>query len=275
MSAPRRPAPAPPPSVHSDRLIDRLFEPVETGATKVVLAVVWVFAQLLALAAGVVALAVLFGGVAAAAALHAARAWRRAGLGSSRAVAGAGTLAVVLAAAGGATLAGAALILVVVAACTVAIAEPGRGGMLVTAGTTVRCTLAPALAATSVVLLGRISWSAAGALLLLVAAYDLAAYVWGADGSGPLVGRIAGFVTVLVLTFSLSVVQLVFSLEPFATPAAVWVFGGLAATLCPLGQLVASAMLPAAAADAPALRRIDALLLAGPAWLWALWGYLG
>ena len=110
---------------------------------------------------------------------------------------------------------------------------------------------------------------------MLVAGYDVAAYTWGSGSSSPLVGRVAGILTVGVLTFTLSVVQLVVSLPPFQLSAAVWVFGGLAATLCPLGQLLASAVLPAAAAPAPALRRLDTLLLAGPAWAFALWGYVG
>ena len=47
---------------------------------------------------------------------------------------------------------------------------------------------------------------------------------------------------------------------------AVFVFGGFAALLCPLGQVVASALLPRAGTPAPALRRLDSLLLLGPAW---------
>jgi hypothetical protein len=43
-------------------------------------------------------------------------------------------------------------------------------------------------------------------------------------------------------------------------------FGVLAAVLCPLGQLLASLVLPAAAAPAPAMRRLDSLLLLGPIW---------
>jgi hypothetical protein len=46
----------------------------------------------------------------------------------------------------------------------------------------------------------------------------------------------------------------------------VFVFGGFAALLCPLGQIAASAVLPRAEVRAPALRRLDSLLLLGPAW---------
>jgi hypothetical protein len=43
-------------------------------------------------------------------------------------------------------------------------------------------------------------------------------------------------------------------------------FGILAAVLCPLGQLFGSVILPRADAPASALRRLDSLLLLGPAW---------
>jgi len=130
------------------------------------------------------------------------------------------------------------------------------------------------LAAASVVLLNELAPSASAALLVLVAGYDVASYLWGAGSrADSLVGRVAGMITVIVLTFSASAVHLVLSLDPFQTTAAVWVFGGMVAVLCPLGQLVASALLPAAAADAPALRRFDAFLLVAPAWIFALWGY--
>jgi hypothetical protein len=44
------------------------------------------------------------------------------------------------------------------------------------------------------------------------------------------------------------------------------VFGGAVAVLAPLGQLFASALLPAAGAPASGLRRLDSLLLAAPLW---------
>jgi hypothetical protein len=34
-------------------------------------------------------------------------------------------------------------------------------------------------------------------------------------------------------------------------------------------------VLPSASAEAPALRRIDVLMVAAPIWLAAMWGYLG
>ena len=45
-----------------------------------------------------------------------------------------------------------------------------------------------------------------------------------------------------------------------------WVLLGLVAVLAPMGQLFASALLPAAGAPASSLRRLDSLLLAAPVW---------
>ena len=266
-------------------LVDRLFEPVDTAGPKAALALAWVGLQALALLGGRWTLAALFGLVAAVAGLHAARAWRRHQVRANRALAGLLPLLVPLAAALGAGAAG-MVVLAGVAASLVAAAVPPRGRsgrrrrrrapLVAVAGTTVRCWLPPALAAASVVMVYRVAPEAAAGLLVLLAGYDVAAYLWGAGGgTGPLVGRLAGVLTVGVLTFALSTVELVLSLPPFQQATAVWVFGGLAATLAPLGQLAASAVLPSAAAPAPALRRLDSLLLAGPAWAFALWGYTG
>ena len=58
-------------------------------------------------------------------------------------------------------------------------------------------------------------------------------------------------------------------IKPFAFPRA-FLFAALAIVLCPAGQLVASAVLPSAAAPASALRRLDSLILLAPAWAFAV-----
>ena len=255
-------------------LVNRLFEPVDTAGPKALLAIAWVALQVLALLGGRWSLAVLFGLVGSVAGLHAARAWRRSRVKADRAVAGLLPLLVPLGAAVDTGSAGGLVVAGVVASVGAALLVRRRHDLLTVAGTTVRCWLGPAVAATSVVLVYDVAPEAAASLLLLLAGYDVAAYLWGAgSGTGPLVGRVVGILTVGVLTFALSTVELVLSLPPFQQGEAVWVFGGLAACLAPLGQLAASAVLPAAAAPAPALRRLDSLLLAGPAWAFALWGY--
>ena len=45
-----------------------------------------------------------------------------------------------------------------------------------------------------------------------------------------------------------------------------WLLGLATAAACPLGQLTGSVLLPSGASFAPALRRLDSLLIAGPLW---------
>jgi hypothetical protein len=67
-----------------------------------------------------------------------------------------------------------------------------------------------------------------------------------------------------VVTFTIALLRV----PPFEAGDA-WVFGGLTAVLAPMGQLAASLILPSAVAKAPALRRLDSLLLLAPLWAWA------
>ncbi|HEX7133971.1 MAG TPA: hypothetical protein VF228_15450, partial [Iamia sp.] len=61
----------------------------------------------------------------------------------------------------------------------------------------------------------------------------------------------------------------VLGIPPFeGTP--VYTFAAIAAVVCPLGQLAASAILPAADAHAPTVRRLDTLLLLAPIWYLAV-----
>ncbi len=98
-------------------------------------------------------------------------------------------------------------------------------------------------------------------LLFLAAAYDVGDYLVGSASANAIEGPLAGIIGVVVMTFAAAVV------DPPGFDGGVWAFGLLAAVLCPLGPLAASAILPRAAAFAPALRRLDSLLLVGPVWL--------
>ena len=57
-------------------------------------------------------------------------------------------------------------------------------------------------------------------------------------------------------------------LVPSFTGAGSFALGVVAGTLAPLGPLAASALLGDRSAPAPALRRLDSLLLMGPVWAW-------
>lgn len=264
------------PAVQPETMVDRLFAPVDDTGHKVLLGLVWFALQLGAVALGPVAVAAVLAPVAAVASLHAVRSWRSSGVRASRAVAGLGPLAMVAAAAVGTAAAGLAVLVVTAAALGAAAATSAarRRGVpvLVVAGTTVRAAVPTALVGIALVALTRTSQPAAAALVVLIAAYDAGHFLWGAGTTGVLEGRLAGIASGTTAVFAASAVQLVVEIPPFQVVSAVWVMGLLAVCLCPLGELTGSALLPRAAAPAPAVRRIDSLLLAAPAWALVLAG---
>ena len=136
---------------------------------------------------------------------------------------------------------------------------PGGEGRVAAAG--ILClSLVPALGAASFVLVRRHSVIAALVLLVVASAYEMGDYIVGSGGSTPLEGPLAGITTATLLALPLALVLV----EPYDTAGVVLL--PLTALACPLGQVVASAVLPGAGAHAPALRRIDTLLLLAPVW---------
>jgi hypothetical protein len=136
---------------------------------------------------------------------------------------------------------------------------PGGEGRIAAAG--ILClSLVPALGAASFVLVRRHSVIAALVLLVVASAYEMGDYIVGSGGSTPLEGPLAGITTATLLALPLALVLV----EPYDTAGVVLL--PLTALACPLGQVIASAVLPGAAAPAPALRRIDTLLLLAPVW---------
>jgi hypothetical protein len=254
--------------------LGRLAAPVRPGAVRALFSFAWAGCALLAVLLGTWGVALLFAAVGGVAALQSARAWRAVGMRPNRIVAGWAPIVLAFLSVLGLGWAGLGVLGMVVAAVVVAVVGPGPGGVMATAGTTVRCALGPVAVAVAMVQLSEAGWAPVAVLLLLAAGYDVGCHVWSSDGSGHVVGWLAGIITVVVLTFAVSAVHTVFELAPFGPLASVWVFGGLAATLCPIGPLVASGLLPSADADAPALRRIDSLVVVAPVWLFAMWGYL-
>jgi hypothetical protein len=136
---------------------------------------------------------------------------------------------------------------------------PGSGGRLAAAG--ILCLSAvPALGAAAFVLVRSESVVAAVVLLGLVSAYEAGDYIVGSGASNPLEGPLAGITASTLLALPLALVLV----EPF--DAAGVILLAFTAVACPLGQIVASAALPGAGAYAPALRRIDTLLILAPLW---------
>lgn len=100
-------------------------------------------------------------------------------------------------------------------------------------------------------------WGAVLAMLVLVAAYDLGAYVVGEGASGRWEGPTAGVVAMLPVALVVAAV---------ATPdgAGPWLLFGLTACLAPAGAAVGAAL--ARGRRCPALSRLDTLILVAPAW---------
>jgi molybdopterin synthase sulfur carrier subunit len=105
----------------------------------------------------------------------------------------------------------------------------------------------------------------APALLLLAFAgmYDAGAYLVGTGAASAWEGPAAGVVALIPLTILAAVV-----LVPPFSGTEPFVLGLIAAVLTPCGPLAGSALLGDRTAHAPALRRVDSLLLMGPVWAW-------
>ena len=136
---------------------------------------------------------------------------------------------------------------------------PGSGGRLAAAGILVLAVV-PALGAACVVLVRTESVIAAVVLIVLASAYEVGDYIVGSGASNPVEGPLAGVTTATLVSLPLAIILV----EPYNDAGmALIAFTALA---CPLGQVVASAVLPGAGAHAPALRRIDTLLVLAPLW---------
>ena len=240
----------------------RLAVVYDTAGPRVTLGVIWFAAVVGALVIGPVAVVPLYAFVAGLAGFQAASAWRAEGSAANRWVALLGGSVVVVGATWGVASMGLAIVAVTVVAVGVAVVGsrvPRR--LFEAAGTTLQCGLPPGVGAAGVVLTLRLEIGAAVTLVLLVAAYEVGDYLVGSGASSSIEGPIAGIVAMAAICAAIAVLRV----PPF-DGGAVFVFGGFAALFCPLGQVAASALLPRADAPAPALRRLDSLLLLGPAW---------
>jgi CDP-diglyceride synthetase len=136
-------------------------------------------------------------------------------------------------------------------------------------GLTLAIGVVVGLAVASVVLLRNTGVHAPLLLLAFAAAYDAGAYLVGTGASSAWEGPAAGIATLIPVTM-LSAVILV---PPFraGTPL---ILGALAAVLAPCGPLAGSALLGERDANAPALRRLDSLLVLSPIWSWCAAAFL-
>ncbi len=119
------------------------------------------------------------------------------------------------------------------------------------------------LGAAAPVLVRHTGIAAALLLLAMVCVYDAGAYVVGTGASSAWEGPAAGVAALVPLTIFAEVVLI----PPFSGSEPLFL-GILAALLAPAGPVAGSALLGDRAAHAPALRRLDSLLLVGPLWAW-------
>jgi len=227
------------------------------------LGVLWFIAACVACALGTIAVAVLFAVVAAVAAMQTVRTWIDNGRRATPVIGGAAAALVPIAAIGGPFGFGAGVVL--------SVALVFVGGVMLRSDVIVglRSAMLPAVAAGSVVLIGRTDMGALVVLLILVSAYETGDYLMGSEAGSVFEGPLSGIAAVLVMTFA----EAVFQIGPFETRAG-WVFGGLVAVLAPLGPPLASALAPTASSAGPALRRIDTWLVVAPVWGLMLINYL-
>jgi molybdopterin synthase sulfur carrier subunit len=100
-------------------------------------------------------------------------------------------------------------------------------------------------------------------LLACVATYDAGAYLVGTGASSSWEGPVAGIVALIPVTLIGAII-----LSPPFPSGAPLALGVLAAVLAPVGPLAGTALIGNRDADAPGLRRLDSLILLGPAWAW-------
>jgi hypothetical protein len=151
-----------------------------------------------------------------------------------------------------------AVLLTLVARLAAPTKAPGRD-----VGLTLVIGVSVGMAAAAPVLLRSINIPSALYLLACAAIYDAGAYLVGTGASSAWEGPAAGVVALLPLTMAAAVVLV----PPFHGGSPL-LLGLVAAVLAPFGPVAGSALLGDRTAYAPALRRLDSLLIMGPIWAW-------
>ena len=230
---------------------------------RVRLGLAWFVGAVVALALGTVATALYFGLAFAAAASHALRTWRARGAPVDPRIALVATAVTIAAAAWHPRAMGVAVLGLAVAAVALAAREAaaGIGQAMARASLVLQTALPAAVAGGCFVLLAELELWAAISLILLVSAYETGDFLIGSGSVNAFEGPLAGGVAVLVVTLVVAAL----GFPPFGVGEA-FAFGLFVAPGAFAGQMLASVMLPHARALAPALRRVDSLLLTAPAW---------
>ena len=228
---------------------------------RVRLGIVWFVGAIAALAFGTVTTALWFGVGFAAAGSHTLRTWRARGAPVDPRVALVGVALVVAGAAVHPRLMGVAILVLTAAAVALAAREGGMGGAMARASLVLQSALPTAVAGGCFMLLADLEVWAAVSLVLLVSAYETGDFLIGSGSLNAFEGPLAGAVAVLVVTLAIAAL----GFPPVGVGEA-FAFGLLVAPGAFAGQILASAMLPHSRSLAPALRRVDSLLLTAPLW---------
>ena len=231
---------------------------------RVRLGIAWFVGAIAALAFGTITTALWFGVAFAAAGSHTLRTWRARGEPVDPRVALLGVALVVAAAALHPRAMGVAILVLTAAAVALAARERSEGGIgdaVARAGLVLQSALPVAVAGGCFILLADLEVWAAVSLVLLVSAYETGDFLIGSGSLNAFEGPLAGAMAVLVVTLAIAAL----GFPPFGVGEALG-FGLLVAPGAFAGQLAASAMLPHARSFAPALRRVDSLLLTAPLW---------
>ncbi|HEX5366955.1 MAG TPA: hypothetical protein VFW63_09895, partial [Acidimicrobiales bacterium] len=240
----------------------RLAVVYDVDGPRVRLGVGWFVLAAVTIALGPVTASLAFAVAAGLAGGQVVRAWGCAAW-QARVGTGIAALPVLAAVVGLPAAMGAAVLGVVVAvgaACAAGGARfAGRGGRMAAAGI-MALALVPAVGGAAVVLVRAESLVAALVLLGVTSAYEVGDYVVGSGAANRIEGPLAGVTAATLAALPLSLVLV----EPYDAGGLPLL--GLTALACPFGQVLASAALPGAGAHAPALRRIDTLLVLAAVW---------
>ena len=231
---------------------------------KVRLGVAWFLVAVVAVAIDPLTAALCYGVAAGWAARQIVQAWRSVPW-QADVAAGLGALPVVAALAG-AVPAGIGLGVAVAIGCGVALFHPEgtrmpqKGGRMAAAAI-LGLAVIPSIAGAAVVLTRSVDATSAVVLVLLVSAYEAADFIVGSGASNVLEGPLAGATTAVLFGIPLTLVLI----PPFDA-AGMALLGFLA--VCPVvGQVMGASLLPRAGAAAPAVRRLDSLLVLGLVWV--------
>src|SRR5581483_2027927 len=233
----------------------------DTDMPHVRLGLAWITVTIAATVGGSTTLGLWMSVMAAVAAIQVTKAWMERHERPVSYVAVAGAAALPLAAIGGLDTVTGILVLAVVVTMVARVSNttkaPSRDVAL-----TLMIIVPIGMACAAPVLLRNLSLAAPLAVFAFAAAHDMGAYLVGTGAGNDWEGPVAGVAAIFCVTLFVAV------LVPAFGAGGPFLLGLVAAILTPLGPLAASIVLGDRDAKAPALRRLDSLLLFAPVGAW-------